>query len=49
MDPRPFEACLLSTKSCGAKAAESMLVAPPWNMPAPEPEMRSITLIAPPH
>jgi hypothetical protein len=27
MDPRPFEVCFLSAKSCGDKLAESMLVA----------------------
>jgi hypothetical protein len=26
MDPRPFEACLLSDKSCGDKPAEAILV-----------------------
>jgi hypothetical protein len=36
MDPRPFEPCLLSTKSCSDKAAEPMLVAPPKSIaPAP--------------
>jgi hypothetical protein len=39
MDPRPFEPCLLSTKSCGDKAAEPMLVAPlKWTVPAPQVE-----------
>jgi hypothetical protein len=28
MDPRPFEACLLSTKHCSDKAAEPVLVGP---------------------
>ena len=36
MDPRPFEPCLVSTKSCSDKAAEPMLVAPPKSIvPAP--------------
>jgi len=29
MDPRPFEACLLSTKDCRDKAAEPLLVGQP--------------------
>lgn len=37
MDPRPFEACLLTTKHCKDKAAEPMLVGPPvWIAPAPQ-------------
>lgn len=36
MDPRPFEPCLLSTKSCSDKTAEPILVAPPKSIaPAP--------------
>jgi len=29
MDPRPFEACLLSTKECAEKASEPQLVGEP--------------------
>ena len=40
MDPRPFEPCLLSTKSCSDKAAETILVAPPKSI-APTPSVIS--------
>jgi hypothetical protein len=34
MDPRPFEACLLSTRECTEKAAEPLLVGEPeWVEP----------------
>lgn len=36
MDPRPFEPCLLSTKSCRDKATEPLLVVQPeWLSPPP--------------
>jgi hypothetical protein len=41
LDPRPFEPCLLSTKSCSEKAAEPTQVAPPKDFIAP-PWMRSL-------
>ena len=35
MDPRPFEACLLSTKDCRDKAAEPLLVGEPERIAPP--------------